>query len=162
MESKRCDDTCHSIIALASLHTEALSVMIWIIFWGPTSLMQSLYFDAMNSLFFFLLSIHGVLEHWATLGARHEINDGPSVRIRLSITTNGDHFSFQVPLIGSNNLSAWAFSCCKGGPQWVEAGWLVADDWIACGICKRLDIIRFLWQVKCQSTGVEHPCNRCI
>jgi len=60
--------------------------------------------DEMNSLLFFS-PYQGVQEHWATFGDRHEINDGPPLSIRPTINTNGDPFSFQVPLIGSNNLS---------------------------------------------------------
>ena len=92
-----------SIIAPAHLHAEALSVMIWMTF------LRSNLFDAIFKLgcneflaLFFSLGIHGVQEHHATFGDRHEINDGSPLRIRPSITTNGYPFSFQVPLIGSN------------------------------------------------------------
>jgi len=54
------------------------------------------------SIFHFSIGIYGVQEHRIAFDDRHEINERSLLRIRSSITTNGDPFCFHVALMDSS------------------------------------------------------------
>jgi len=120
-------------------------------------------FRNVMSVFYFSLGIYGVQEHRVTFGDCHEINERSPLRIRPSITTNGEPLLLQCGPDGLHQpLNVRFFTLQESGPQRVVVGRFVADDWIVCDKFKCLDISWISCQIKWQCAGIEYPRSNAI
>jgi len=105
------------------------------------------FFSQCNVSFSLLSRICG--EHRVTFGNRHEINERSSLRIRPSITTNGDPLLLPCGPDGLHQpLHVRFFTLQESDLQRVVPGRFVVSDWIVCGKFKCLNILWIPCQIK--------------